>query len=134
MHIGHIKYCALALLSAFLSCTREGELADGAEELLTATAPVSQPLTRSQIDDSGIFTWEADDKIAIHYSNGFPAYSDYRAASLKEGDGTATAKFALIPGGIRDGFALYPSVIADKDCPGLSGGTLRVNIPQSYPL
>ena len=122
------------MLLSLLACTRENDIIDSGEEMMTACAPDAQPVTRSQIDAAGIFSWDAEDLIAIHYTNTFPAYSDYRTASLKEGAGTAMAKFSLIPNGIRDGVALYPSVIADKDYPGLSGSDLRVHMPQSYPL
>ena len=129
-----IGYGVAALLLALSACTRENDVLDGGEEMMTACAPDAQPATRSQIAADGAFSWDAEDLIAVHYTNDFPAYSNYRIASLKEGAGTATAKFSLIPNGIRDGFALYPSVIADKDYPGLSGGDLRVHMPQSYPL
>lgn len=135
MRIKQIGYCvASALLLVLLECTREAEPFESAEQMLTALAPDTQPVTRSQIGATGTFSWDAEDLIAIHYTNLFPAYSNYRIASLKEGAGTATAKFSLLPNGERDGFALYPSVIADKDYPGLSGGVLRVHMPQSYPL
>ena len=135
MRIKQIGYCAAAALLLVLpECTREAEILEGAEQILTALAPDTQPVTRSQIGATGSFTWDAEDLIAIHYTNLFPAYSNYRIASLKEGAGTATAKFSLLPNGERDGFALYPSVIADKDYPGLPGGVLRVHMPQSYPL
>lgn len=132
-----IGYCAAALLLLALpACMRENEVFDGGEEMLTAFAPEAQPVTRTQVAADGTFSWEAEDLIAVHYTNPLPtsAYSNYRIASLKEGAGTATAKFSLLPNGTRDGVALYPSVIADKDYPGLSGGDLRVHMPQSYPL
>lgn len=135
MHIKQIGYyAAVVWLSVLPACTREEPAAESAESMITALAPDALPFTRSQIDASGKFSWDAEDLIAVHYSNVSPAYSDYRTASLKEGAGTATAKFSLMPNGTRDGYALYPSVIADKDYPGLSGGVLRVHVPQSYPL
>lgn len=129
-----IRYRAASLLLVLAACTGEKEALDSVEETLTACASGTQIVTRSEIDASGTFSWDAKDQIAIHYTNLFPAYSDYRTASLKEGAGTAIAKFSLLPNGERDGVALYPAVIADKDYPGLSGGELRVHMPQSYPL
>ena len=135
MHRKKTVFCAAVLLLVLSACTREGDFGEqGVEDVLTASAETARRVTRSEIDASGTFSWDADDLIAVHYSNTFPAYSDYRTASLKEGAGTATAKFSLLPNGTRDGVALYPSVIADKDYPGLSGGELRVHMPQSYPL
>ena len=132
MQVKHIGY--LALLMSFLACTQEKYGRQDQEEVFRASAPSAQPVTRSQIDAAGTFTWEATDRIAVHYSNAFPSYSGYRTAALKDGAGNATATFTLIPNGTRDGVALYPAIIADKDYPGLSGGELRVNMPQSYLL
>lgn len=127
-------FAAVPVLLSLLCCTREEVAPDASEEVLGASAPGDLPLTRSQVDADGKFAWDAQDKIAVHYTNAFPPYSNYRTATLREGEGTATAKFSLLPNGERDGYALYPAAIADKDYPGIGGRALRVHMPQSYPL
>ena len=132
MSLRSVGCWALALLLV-LSCGKESGIGQE-EEILRAEAPQVEPVTRVEIGATGSFTWSADDKIAVHYSTPSPEYSDYRTATLLSGAGDAVASFKVMPNGTRDGYALYPAAIADSSYPGLSGGPLRVNLPQRYLL
>ena len=138
------NYLYLAALAMFTAaCSNEDEFAqEGIKpspevKMITETIKASNgdntPATRADIDADAAFTWSANDKIAVHVSDG-----KYYTATLTSGASTNEAEFtAEYPEGKeRDAFAVYPASIVDADAAkyGQSGTTLDVTLPASYTL
>ena len=121
-----------ALLLLGISCARESVEPD--IELLEAVVEPVLPHSKADIQDSGTFTWKADDCIAVHYVSDAPSFAHYYKASLKTGAGDNTASFTSLNGGERDGFAVYPYDAADNSNPGTGTSALGILLPEKYKI
>ena len=92
-----------------------------------------QSITANFVDTPAIdFTWHAADKIAIHYNIAEASYATYFQSSLVSGAGAGSATFQVSKSGLRNGYALYPGIMAVEDASGVGGNPLRVTLQQSW--
>ncbi len=121
-----------ALLSALaitaVSCTTEPlnpeqTVQEGLQtRTVTLSAAIADADTKAAIDNAGVFSWKADDAIAVYTSEG-----RFVKFTLKEGAGEKSAKFegTLAAEETVGNIAVYPYSEALK----LDGNNLTVNLP-----
>jgi hypothetical protein len=123
---------ALALLPCFLfSCGKEPFFreeppeAKSREILARYDSLSTETGTKVTIDNSGVFTWQTGDRIAIHSDAGF--YYPASFTSVDAGIGHFSSYYA----GERNLFAVYPFYFALEEHPGGAEG-LWLYLPSSY--
>lgn len=124
-------YLLIPFLMLPVCCAKELQTPSGGE-FLEAEMEQLQGQTKADVQDAGSFTWNAADRIAVHYVSGNPASASYSQATLKSGAGNYTAVFTANSSGVRNGYAVYPYEAADGDFPGIGTSTLRVRLPERY--
>lgn len=133
-------YIAFALVTLFVSCTKENEIIvnDGIEKEAvkidnpnipqTIKASIDELTTKTSYDGSGKFTWTSDDQIAVYYSmtdSDSKVHQGWLAYQVSElTDENKTATFSLVAGQDSKttlftddnyeptGFAVYPVSVA----------------------
>lgn len=123
-----LLFFTLLLLTA--SCAKE--LDEPGYEVLEAVVEQVSAVAKADIQDSGSFTWSADDCIAVYYISSDPSFAQYYKASLTTGAGSESAVFTTSKGGERSGYAVYPYVVADNNNPGTGTGALGIYLPENY--
>ena len=143
--------CISTLAILAIACQKlENNVPLNGDEMAPAVKMITETISGSRgvetkatiADDDASFAWTAGDNVAVHVSsvsnvsNGKFVYTSDEGASgaAPDTDNPAKASFTVVyPADYsRDAFAVYPSTIVAED--GLSGSTLNVTLPPSYPL
>lgn len=126
------KIWSFVLILLAASCAKEASMPE--YDLLEAVVEPLPPPSKANIEDSGAFTWNAGDCIAVNYVSGEPAFAHYYKATLASGAGDYTASFTAMKGGEREGYAVYPYNVADNNNPGTGTSALGIRLPENYDI
>ena len=130
-----MKVRALILISALLaaSCGKTNTQGPAGGQAVTITAGFEQADfkadgTKVGVEDSGVLTWSAGDKVAVWTSNG--SSGKFAEFTLSSGEGQTTASFTGVPdaGFVPGKVAVYPASAAVS----FEAGSLTVNYPETY--
>lgn len=114
------RYFSIIAILALAACTKEYVPGGNDASLRTETLNARIAATKVEVSDAGKFSWTEGDEIAVHRS-----VNGYETAALTA-DGCFNVHLA--EGEARDGYAVYPALIATDDA------TLSVNLPSAYTI
>jgi len=123
-------WMAAAALLALAGCSREPLAEEPGTEILTATI-VDGAGTRTTYDgDTGKFSWQEGDEIAIYQvKEASSTYkSQVRPVLNPTTDRSATFVYSKETGYTRTGYAVYPAAVAKS----WDGSVLTVTLPSTY--